>query len=141
MVLKRTEDDPPGINLTPMIDIVFLLIIFFMVGTRFTELNDTERDIQLQVPKVADAGTMTAAPSKRIINVYSSGGISLDGKAISLADLRTTLIDARAEYEQLGVVVRGEQTAEYQKVADVLAACREAKIQDLGISVRVARKE
>ena len=47
MPLKIQRDDQTSINLTPMIDIVFLLIIFFMVSSRFTELN--ERDLALQV--------------------------------------------------------------------------------------------
>ncbi len=141
MVLKRTKDDPPGVNLTPMIDIVFLLIIFFMVGTRFSELNESERDISLQVPEVTDPGTLTAAPTKRVINVYENGQLTLDDQVVTLDELRGELIAAQQEYRQLGVIVRGEHSALYQKVADVLAACREAKISDLGISVRVARKE
>ena len=141
MVIKRIEDEPPGINLTPMIDIVFLLIIFFMVGTRFSELSELERDIQLQVPQVADAGTLTAAPAKRIINVYANGAITLDDQELTLSELRSTLQRSKAEYNRLGVIVRGEYSAEYQRVADVLATCREVDIQDLGISVRVAQKE
>ncbi len=141
MVIKRIEDEPPGINLTPMIDIVFLLIIFFMVGTRFSELSELERDIQLQVPQVADSGTLTAAPAKRIINVYANGAITLDDQELTLSELKSTLERSKAEYNRLGVIVRGEYSAQYQRVADVLAACREVDIQDLGISVRVAQKE
>lgn len=141
MVLKRTKDDPPGVNLTPMIDIVFLLIIFFMVGTRFTELNETERDISLQVPEVSVSEPLTASPSKRIINVFEDGRISLDDQIVTLEELRSELTNARNEYKKLGVIVRGEHSAMYQKVSDVLAACRDAKITNLGISVRVAQKE
>jgi biopolymer transport protein ExbD len=53
MPLKTHVDEQPTLNLTPMIDIVFLLIIFFMVGTKFTEL---ERKMALEVPQVGDAG-------------------------------------------------------------------------------------
>ena len=67
MPLKIQRDDQTSINLTPMIDIVFLLIIFFMVSSRFTELN--ERDLALQVPAVANANALTSAPRKRVINV------------------------------------------------------------------------
>ncbi|HMO14654.1 MAG TPA: biopolymer transporter ExbD [Pirellulaceae bacterium] len=141
MVIKRIEDEPPGINLTPMIDIVFLLIIFFMVGTRFSELNEVERNMQLQVPQVTDAGAMTPAPSKRIINVFANGRIVMDEQEYNLDELRATLQQSKAEYNRLGVIVRGEHSAQYQRVADVLAACREVDIRDLGVSVRVARKD
>ena len=53
MPLKTHQDEQPTLNLTPMIDIVFLLIIFFMVGTKFAEM---ERTVQLEVPKVGDLG-------------------------------------------------------------------------------------
>jgi biopolymer transport protein ExbD len=50
MPLKTNLDEQPSINLTPMIDIVFLLIIFFMVGTKFVEM---ERKIAVQGPRRA----------------------------------------------------------------------------------------
>ena len=52
MPLKTHLDEQPSLNLTPMIDIVFLLIIFFMVGTKFTEL---ERKIALEVPQISES--------------------------------------------------------------------------------------
>ena len=65
MAIKIPRDDQSTINLTPLIDIVFLLIIFFMVGTKFSELNEAEKNIALQVPQVTDAKALTAAPRKR----------------------------------------------------------------------------
>ena len=61
MPLKIQRDDQTSINLTPMIDIVFLLIIFFMVSTKFTELSEAEveRDISLHVPTVTNAHALT----------------------------------------------------------------------------------
>ena len=59
MPLKTHLDDEPTLNLTAMLDVMFLLIIFFMLGTRFI---DDERKIGLRVPEVVDRGTLTAAP-------------------------------------------------------------------------------
>lgn len=141
MPLRTQRDEQPTINLTPMIDIVFLLIIFFMVGTKFSELSEAERDINLNVPQVADAGALTAAPTKRVVNVFKDGTVTLDGRDVSLEELGDELKNAQQQYEKLGVIVRGDAAAFYQHVADVLAACKDAEISDLGISVRVARKE
>ena len=136
MPLKIQRDDQSSINLTPMIDIVFLLIIFFMVGTKFSELNETERDIALQVPAVTDAHALTSAPRKRVINVYQDGRIALDQKSVSIEQLQQELAAARQQYNKLGVVVRGDAESRYQHVADVIATCRKADITDLNISVR-----
>jgi biopolymer transport protein ExbD len=124
-----------------MIDIVFLLIIFFMVGTRFTELTEAERSIELSVPEVQQAGALTAPPQKRQINVFQNGQVTLDNQPVSLTQLETELADGKRQYDGLGVIVRGDAAAVYQHIADVLAACRSAGIVDLGISVRVAKKE
>ena len=69
MPLKIEREDQNAINLTPMIDIVFLLIIFFMVSTKFSELNEVERDLAINVPTVSDATALTAAPNKRLVEV------------------------------------------------------------------------
>jgi biopolymer transport protein ExbD len=140
MPLKTQQDELPSLNLTPMIDVVFLLIIFFMVGTQFT---GTERKIKLQVPEVASATALTAAPEKRVINVYPDGSITLDRKSVTLSELTSQLAAARAEYPDLGVLVRGDGSCPLQKIATVLSCCREAGISQMGISVRVgdAQKE
>lgn len=138
MPLKTHVDEQPTLNLTPMIDIVFLLIIFFMVGTKFTEL---ERKLTLDVPQVSDATALAPAPEKRVINVYRDGRVTLDRQPITLDQLRAELAAARREYQELGVVVRGDADGSFQNVVHVLNTCRQAGISQMGISVRLARKD
>jgi biopolymer transport protein ExbD len=133
MPLKTHLDDEPTLNLTAMLDVMFLLIIFFMLGTRFI---DDERKIGLRVPEVIDRGTLTAAPARREVNVYCDGTITLDKKPVTLDELTTRLASARRQYADLGVLVRGDARGEFQNVASVLTACKQAGIQDLGITVR-----
>lgn len=136
MPLKTHMDDAPTVNLTPMIDVVFLLIIFFMVATKFSEL---ERKIRLQVPAVAGARALTPAPAKRIVNVYRDGQTTLDRQPVTLAQLKRRLARARSQYQDLGVLVRGDADVRYQYVANVLDACKQAGVSELGISVRIAQ--
>jgi biopolymer transport protein ExbD len=119
-------------NMTPMIDCVFLLLIFFLLGTKFTEM---ERKIGLEVPKVTDAGTLTAAPERKVVNVYRDGAITLDKQPVTIAELQSQLAAARSQYSDLGVLVRGDAEGNFQRVAEVLNACKQAGIQELGISV------
>lgn len=136
MPLKVTRDDELTLNLTPMIDVVFLLIIFFMVGSRFSEINEAERDISLSVPSVSKVETLTQPPRNRVINVYADGRITLDKQPVELAELARLLAAARSEYKQTSVVIRGDGNALHQQVANVLATCRQAEINDLSIAVR-----
>ena len=138
MPLKINKDDEQSINLTPLIDIVFLLIIFFMVGTRFSELNEQEKSIQLEVPQVSEAVALTAAPKKRVINVLQDGTIVLDKQTVSLNELYDELCETKNQYQQMGVIVRGDANSVYQNVANVIGTCKRAEISDLNISVRVA---
>ena len=138
MPLKTHQEDLPPINLTPMIDIVFNLIIFFMVGARFTDL---ERKVDLSVPQVAEIRTLTPTPEKRTINVYRDGRVELDGEPVSIDQLVMRLSDAQRQYVDLGVNVRGDAQTPFQNVGVVLTACRQAGISELGISVRLGTKE
>lgn len=138
MPLKVQKDIESTINLTPLIDIVFLLIIFFMVGTRFTELNEVEKNIPLQVPTVSQATALTSAPRKRVINILSDGQILLDDRQLSIVQLQDELTNARQQYQKLGVVVRGDEDARHGRIVEVMAACRAADISDLNVSVRLA---
>ncbi|MBN1394148.1 MAG: biopolymer transporter ExbD [Pirellulales bacterium] len=133
MPLKTHLDDEPTLNLTAMLDVMFLLIIFFVLGTRFV---DDERKIGLRVPEVVDRGALTAAPARKEVNVYRDGTITLDRQAVDLEQLTVRLAAARRQYGDLGVLVRGDARGAFQNVASVLAACKRAGIHELGITVR-----
>lgn len=132
MPLRTQLDEQPSLNLTSMIDVLFLLIIFFMVGTKFTEM---ERKIGLKVPQVSNVDALTSAPEKKVVNVYRDGQITLDQETLTLDELSRKLSAARSQYEDLGVLVRGDGSGEFQYVADVLNACRKAGITELGVAV------
>jgi biopolymer transport protein ExbD len=130
------NDELPALNLTAMIDVLFLLIIFFVLGTKF---SDSERSIRLDVPTVSAKGALTPPPAKKVVNVYRDGQITLDRQSVTLEELGQRLADARREYKKQGVLVRGDGTVSFQTVANVLAACRQAGIPDLAIAVRLTR--
>jgi len=132
MPLKTHQDDLPAINLTPMIDIVFNLIIFFMVSTRFTEI---ERKVDLSVPQVGSTASLSEAQRGRTINVFRDGQITLDAKPVTITELRAQLTAAHRQYEGLQVTVRGDGLTHYQNVAAVMTACRQAGISEMGIAV------
>src|SRR5262245_52115322 len=118
MPLKTHVDEQPTLNLTSLIDVLFLLIIFFMVSTRFASM---ERKINVQIPAVSDHGALSSAPEKRTVNVYRTGQITLDGDTVNLEQLTTKLTAARTQYKELGVMVRGDAQGAFQNVASVLS--------------------
>ena len=134
MPLKLQHEETPTLNLTAMLDIMFLLLIFFVLNTKFL---DDERQINLQVPQVNGQNKLAAADQQKTINVYRDGSIRLDGATVTLRDLTARLAAARQKSNNLGVLVRGDGHGELQQVADVLTACKQAGVSDLAVSVRL----
>jgi len=135
MVLKTTREELPALNLTPMIDVVFLLIIFFMVGTKFAE---EERKIDVQVPSVGEAAASIMVRQKRTVSVLRDGTVLLDDQQLSIPELTSALRQARQGSPDLGVTIRGDADGSFQNVASVLSACRAAGVKDMSVSVRIA---
>jgi biopolymer transport protein ExbD len=135
MPLKLQHDEMPALNLTSMIDVLFLLIIFFMVATKFDEM---ERNIEVAVPQVAAAGEDMPPPQPLIVTVTADGRLDLDGKAVTETELSSRLAAARTPLTEPTVVIHGDAKCAFQHVAAALGACRQAGITELGITVRIA---
>jgi len=132
MPLKTHLDEEPSINMTPMVDVVFQLILFFLLGTKFTEM---ERKIGIEIPRVTETKSLPAAPARHIVSVHRDGSVTLDGAPVTLEELAARLAARRTESSDLGVLVRGAAAGQFQRIAEVLVACKQAGIQELGIAV------
>jgi biopolymer transport protein ExbD len=135
MPLKVSDDiGEPTLNLTPMIDIVFLLIIFFMVGTQFAE---RERQLDVQLPTVSDAQPLTSRPDEIVVNVIDAEVVAVRSEKMSLATLEASLREAKKNYPDQTVVVRGSGPDPYQHVMGVLEVCHRANISHIALANRV----
>lgn len=138
MPLKTEQLEEPNLILTPVIDIMFLLLIFFMVGTQFT---DDEGRFDIQLPTVSDVLSVVSLPDPATVSVTANGEIYLDGKALGLDDLEGQLSEMRQNYPGQAVLVRGDGTAAYQQVIDVLAVVKRAGISSVSLANRPRPKE
>ncbi|MEX0703160.1 MAG: biopolymer transporter ExbD [Planctomycetales bacterium] len=134
MPLRTESIEEPNLNLTPMIDIVFLLIIFFMVGARFTEL---ERQYGVQLPTVSDAAPLTSLPDPIYVNIRNDGSLQVEDRDLNVPQLDLLLRAARQRYAEQVVVVRGDGGAPYQAVMDVLASCSRAGLKNVNMAYRL----
>ncbi len=135
MPLKIQQDETPTLNLTSMIDVLFLLIIFFMVATKFDEMD---RNIEVAVPEVAQAGESAPPRQPIVVNVLADGRLDLDGVQVTADELTTRLAAARTPLTEPTVVIHGDAKCPFQHVATALGACRQAGVSELGITVRIA---
>lgn len=135
MPLKTTHDEMPNLNLTSLIDVVFLLIVFFMTATKFT---DPARDVDLKLPEVAEGEALSVAQKARSVAVHADGKITLDKESVTLEELKARLTSAISSGPHPSVVILGDAGCPFQHVAAAMAACKQAGVTDLSVSVQVA---
>ncbi|MGB7347607.1 MAG: biopolymer transporter ExbD [Pirellulaceae bacterium] len=130
MSQRREKPEEATINLTPMIDVVFLLVIFFMVGSKFSE---AESRMQVSVPSVGEMRSLARVPDARVIEVTADGTVSLDNSPITMAQLSSTLKQQVQNYPGLKVTVRADGANSFQKVAEVMHVINSSGVQQMGI--------
>ena len=121
-------DDAP--NLTPMIDVVFLLLIFFMVTTTFL---DPEREIDVELPTAESGTEPERLPDELIVNVDEDGSIVLEGRTLAFEELVSTLKSAAMNDPDTPVTIRGHRRADHQHVVRVMDACGIAGLSNLAV--------
>jgi len=134
MANRNRSHEDVTINLTPMIDVVFLLVIFFMVGTKFSE---SESRINVSVPSVGPMNAISRVPDERVIELTSEGKVLLDGEAVTNEQLAQILKDQFAAYPGLQVVVRADSAGSLQGFAETIHVVRQSGVQQIGIAVKV----
>jgi len=138
MPLRTAPLEEPTLVLTPMIDVILTLVIFFMVATRFT---DEEQALGLKVPSVSSHTAVATAPEPKVVNVFSDGRILLGAKPVSLEELSQQLTDARGQYHKISVLVRGDRNTSHGRMTEVYDACRRAGVAEVAISVKLDTKK
>lgn len=128
--LKETDEEV-GISLTSLIDVIFLLLIFFMVAT--TLIDPSKRlDIQLPEAKAASAEVKSIPVT---IELGNRGDITLNGQVVEFGTLEARLKTLGREGKKRAIV-RADRRLDYGRVVAVLGICRATGFEDIGIAVR-----
>ena len=129
MRLDPGDPEDSGLNLTPLIDIVFLLLIFFLVSTTFAR-DEVEMDLQL--PE-ASTGEEAAEGHLIVINVKRNGELFVDGRPVTVAALEQKLKAAARRDKKQEVLIRGDTQTQFGVVVQVLDLCRAAPLTQIAI--------
>jgi len=125
---QDNSEDP--LNMTPMIDMVFNLLIFFLVATT---LSAEEREHTVQLPTTGAPQALSQPPKELIINIDRDGSTKVNGKTVERDALRTLLAEAKAEKPPRNVLIRADQESIHRYFAGVAALCHEVGISNLNI--------
>lgn len=122
-------EEKPSIMIVPMIDIIFFLLVFFMLSM-LTMVSQKTIALQLPAATVAKVDTTKTLP----VSVDKNGAIYFEREKISLPDLQSRLISAKKKSEKITVVLRGDVDSSYGDVVTVMDAIRHAGIDRISIA-------
>ncbi|ADD68375.1 Biopolymer transport protein ExbD/TolR [Denitrovibrio acetiphilus DSM 12809] len=118
------------INMAPLIDMIFILLIFFIVTTSFVK----ESGVDVQRPKAASA--VTQEKTNVIIAVTKEGQIYMDGRLTDIRSVRGFMERFLAETPEGSVVITADENSRTGEVIHVLDACRLAGVQNISVAAR-----
>ncbi|TWU57394.1 ExbD/TolR family protein [Rubripirellula reticaptiva] len=122
------------LSLTPLIDVVFLLLIFFLVTSEF---EDEERRLDIVLPSATSAVPMTAKPREVVVDIDAEGTVYIGGKPTSI-DLLQSLLESAVANNPTNqtVVIRADREATFQPVVNVMDVCNRAGISDYSVTTQ-----
>ncbi|MGC3970443.1 MAG: biopolymer transporter ExbD [Pirellulales bacterium] len=123
--LDDDHDEEFTLNLTPMLDMVFNLLLFFLAATTFAR-EESRLDLRLPQAKSGQAGK---GEKPLVVNVFADGRLAVDGRDVSMQALQQKLQAAGDRNAEQSVLVRGDTAAQFGVGVQVLDACRLAKIK------------
>ncbi len=127
LIQAKEADTGITIEMTPMIDMVFLLLIFFLVATTFQQ---TEREMQIALPIASSSEPISALLQELVINVDVDGKIIVGGRTLEADVLREMIGSAVASNPEQKVTIRGDKGTAYANIVNVLDICKGAGIQE-----------
>ena len=130
MQLQSEEKPYDDINITPMLDLAYVLLVIFIIMT-----TASVQGLKVSLPK-ASAAPRLAKPQTKAITVTNEGKIFLDTFPVTLSELEQRLAQLKAQTPEFPVVVRGDGLAQYQKIMDVLDLLGRLGITQVGLATK-----
>lgn len=122
------------INITPLLDLAFVLLIIFIITTPMLEQN-----LKLSLPSGGSEGSTVRKDQVRTIEVHPDGGYILKGTRHTLARIKEILAVENAR-EQLAVYIRADGNEKFSNVMDLIEVCRQLNIEKYKIATAMPKR-
>jgi biopolymer transport protein ExbD len=123
-----------ALSLTPLIDVVFLLLIFFLVATRFAQ---EDRELDVLLPSASEAKPLIVQPKELFVNVDKDGRYFVDGKTLTGEEVESVLRQAAADNPvNQSVIIRADRRVQFDFVVTVMNACNRVGITDYTVTTQ-----
>ena len=131
MRIRQEQTEEEGqLNLMPLIDMVFLLLIFFLVATTFAQ---EERDLSIKLPGTGRASALSSPQQQLIINIQADGSIKVGPERVEPNRLAEMLADVAVNQPNREVLIRADERSWHKYFAGVADLCRRCGISEVNI--------
>ncbi len=127
MKVKLPKKDDVSIDMAPMIDMVFLLLIFFMVASVVTELDKVE----VKIPEAEYAKVPDETKGRMMLSVDANNQVYVGTVPVTIAELKELVSDELDLNPELRILIRADERVEYKTNKDIMVACGEVGATDL----------
>lgn len=138
MKFRNQALEPAGMQLAPMIDIVFLLLIFFIVTWQFSR---SETEMKISVPSSQEGADPKRVLGEIIVNVRVTGEVVVEGQVMSQAQLKEKLAAIARQHKNQPIRLRGDAEASYQTIVEVIDTCQRAGIWNISFATQRKKTE
>lgn len=134
---KNRQSKAPALSMTSMLDVIFLLLCFFVTVSVFSQW---ESEISIKLPSAVTAEEPDRLPGEIIVNLDKDGKVSVNSKALELGDLETRLAKVAKFYPDQAVIIRADKDVRYERVLAVIDTCRAANVWNFSFATDGERK-
>ena len=128
---ERRKAKAPALALTSMLDVIFLLLCFFVTASVFSQW---ESEISISLPSASTAETPGRLPGEVILNVAKDGSVTVNAKRLALDDLGSRLRKVAEFYPGQPVVIRADRETSYDSLVKVIDTCRNAGVWNFSLA-------
>ena len=121
----------PALALTSMLDVIFLLLCFFVTASVFSQW---ENEIAISLPAATSAETPGRLPGEVILNVAKDGSVTVNARKLTLDDLGARLKKVAEFYPGQPVVIRADRDTSYSALVDVIDTCRNVGVWNFSLA-------
>ncbi|MEI7911722.1 MAG: biopolymer transporter ExbD [Verrucomicrobiota bacterium] len=134
MQFSSRQPPPIAMQLAPMIDILLLLLSFFIITRQLTR---SETELSVSVPTAEEGTQKNRSRGEIIINILADGSVKVEGSNVNLGQLREKLTAVAKLWKNQPVRIRGDGNVNYQRIVEVIDTCQKSGIWNISFATQL----
>ena len=128
---RKSKSKAPQLALTSMLDVIFLLLCFFVTVSVFSQW---ENEISIKLPSATTSEEPDRLPGEIVVNLAKDGTVTVNGQVRTLPDLQTRLAKVSKYYPGQPVIIRADKDVRYETLVGLIDVCRAADVWNFSLA-------